>query len=43
MKAADILENEKVSVVNLYNGERFETYVITRSDLQMASVSTGPR
>lgn len=28
MKAADILENEKVLIVNNNNGERFETYVI---------------
>jgi aspartate 1-decarboxylase len=28
MDAADILENEKVTVVNNNNGQRFETYVI---------------
>lgn len=28
MEAADILPNEKVQVVNLNNGERFETYCI---------------
>jgi aspartate 1-decarboxylase len=28
MDAADLLENEKVHVVNINNGERFETYVI---------------
>jgi len=28
MEAADILSYEKVSVVNINNGERFETYVI---------------
>lgn len=28
MDAADILENEKVQVVNNHNGARFETYVI---------------
>lgn len=28
MVAADILENEKVTIVNNNNGERFETYVI---------------
>lgn len=28
MEAAGILENEKVQVVNINNGERFETYVI---------------
>jgi aspartate 1-decarboxylase len=29
MKAANILESEKVQVVNVANGERFETYAIT--------------
>ena len=29
MDAASLLENEKVQVVNLNNGERLETYVIT--------------
>jgi aspartate 1-decarboxylase len=29
MEAANILENEKVQVVNNNNGERIETYVIT--------------
>lgn len=29
MKQADLSEYEKVSVVNVNNGERFETYVIT--------------
>lgn len=28
MEASNIIENEKVQVVNLNNGERFETYVI---------------
>ncbi len=28
MDAADILENEKVTIVNINNGERFETYVL---------------
>lgn len=28
MEAANIIENEKVQVVNINNGERFETYVI---------------
>ena len=28
MDKSDILEHEKVSVVNINNGERFETYVI---------------
>lgn len=29
MKAADLLANEKVQIVNNHNGARFETYVIT--------------
>lgn len=29
MDAADIIEGEKVQVVNINNGERLETYVIT--------------
>lgn len=29
MDAADLLENEKVQVLNINNGERMETYVIT--------------
>ncbi|GBG11993.1 aspartate 1-decarboxylase [Paenibacillus sp. MY03] len=29
MEAADLLENEKVQIVNNNNGARFETYVIT--------------
>jgi len=29
MDAANLIENEKVHVLNLNNGERFETYVIT--------------
>jgi aspartate 1-decarboxylase len=28
MQAADLIENEKVAIVNNNNGERFETYVI---------------
>ena len=28
MEQANLIENEKVQVVNLNNGERFETYVI---------------
>jgi len=28
MKEADLKEGEKVEVLNLYNGKRFETYVI---------------
>ncbi|NLG33652.1 MAG: aspartate 1-decarboxylase [Syntrophomonadaceae bacterium] len=29
MDAADIIENEKVTIVNINNGARFETYVLT--------------
>lgn len=29
MNAANLLENEKVQIVNINNGERLETYVIT--------------
>ena len=29
MEAANIIEGEKVTIVNINNGERFETYVIT--------------
>ena len=29
LEAADIIENEKVTIVNINNGARFETYVIT--------------
>jgi aspartate 1-decarboxylase len=28
MEAADIMENEKVTIVNINNGQRFDTYVI---------------
>ena len=29
MAAANLIENEKVQIVNINNGERLETYVIT--------------
>jgi aspartate 1-decarboxylase len=29
MDAAHLIENEKVTILNINNGERFETYVIT--------------
>jgi aspartate 1-decarboxylase len=35
MKAADILTNEQVSVLNLNNGARFETYAIEGTDGQI--------
>ena len=31
MDAANLIENEKVQIVNINNGERLETYVITGS------------
>ncbi|MDR2037088.1 MAG: aspartate 1-decarboxylase [Bacteroidales bacterium] len=31
MDAANLIENEKVSIVNINNGERFDTYVIKGS------------
>lgn len=37
LEAADIVENEKVQVVNINNGERLETYVI-RGDRGSGSV-----
>jgi aspartate 1-decarboxylase len=35
MKAADIIPNEQVSVYNLMNGARFETYAIEGSEGQI--------
>ena len=35
MKAADIIPNEQVSVYNLMNGARFETYAIEGTDGQV--------
>jgi aspartate 1-decarboxylase len=35
MKAADIVPNEQVSVYNLMNGSRFETYAIEGNDGQI--------
>ena len=29
MEAANMIENEKVTILNVNNGERFETYIIT--------------
>lgn len=42
MEAANIREYEKVSVVNLHNGERFETYVITGTNPDNAICINGP-
>ncbi|HLW62796.1 MAG TPA: aspartate 1-decarboxylase, partial [Flavobacterium sp.] len=32
MEAANMIEGEKVTIVNINNGERFETYVIAGAD-----------
>jgi aspartate 1-decarboxylase len=32
LKASNIIEGEKVSIVNINNGERFETYAIKREN-----------
>ncbi|MBS3098504.1 aspartate 1-decarboxylase [Candidatus Woesearchaeota archaeon] len=42
IKAADILENEKVHVLNLNNGERLETYTIKEKAGSGAIVLYGP-
>lgn len=39
MKKADIYEFQKVQVVNLNNGQRFETYVIRGEDLNCICVN----
>ena len=36
MDAANLIEGEKVHVLNINNGERLETYVITASDLRQS-------
>ena len=33
MEAANIIENEKVQIVNVNNGERLETYVIKETQV----------
>ncbi len=42
MEAANIIENEKVQVVNLNNGERLETYVIKGEKNSGAICLNGP-
>jgi len=42
MDAANIIEGEKVSIVNVNNGERFETYVIKASRKSGNIVLNGP-
>jgi aspartate 1-decarboxylase len=42
MDAANIIENEKVQVVNINNGERLETYVITGERGSGQIIMNGP-
>ena len=42
MEAANIIENEKVQIVNVNNGERFETYVIKGARDSGAVCLNGP-
>lgn len=42
MQQANIQENEKVQIVNLNNGERFETYVITGEAGSLTFSLNGP-
>ena len=39
MRAADILQNEKVEVLNLNNGHRLETYAISAGILQFTRIA----
>jgi aspartate 1-decarboxylase len=42
MEAADLVENEKVQIVNINNGERLETYVIKGTRNSGAVCLNGP-
>src|SRR5690606_25102624 len=42
MEAANIIEGEKVSIVNINNGERFETYAIPRNKNSDEITLNGP-
>lgn len=42
MKAANVIEGEKVQIVNLNNGERLETYVITGVENSGSICLNGP-
>lgn len=42
MDAANLIENEKVQVVNINNGERFETYVIRGGRKSGSIILNGP-
>lgn len=42
MEAANMIEGEKVTIVNINNGERFETYVIAGTDNSGEITLNGP-
>ena len=42
LKAANMIEGEKVSIVNVNNGERFDTYIIKGKRNSGAIVLNGP-
>jgi len=42
MDAANLIENEKVQIVNINNGERFETYVIRGKRNSGENILNGP-
>jgi aspartate 1-decarboxylase len=42
MNAANLIENEKVQIVNINNGERFETYVIRGKRASGDIILNGP-
>ncbi|MEI7829044.1 MAG: aspartate 1-decarboxylase [Prolixibacteraceae bacterium] len=42
MDAANLIENEKVQIVNINNGERFETYVIRGKRKSGSIILNGP-
>lgn len=42
MDAANLIENEKVQIVNINNGERFETYVIRGTRKSGNIILNGP-
>ena len=43
MDAANIIENEKVQVVNVNNGERLETYIIKGKEVLVLFVLMAPQ
>ncbi len=43
MEAANMIEGEKVQIMDIDNGERFETYTIKRARTAAACASTAPR